>query len=143
MGHSKAFLLQDMRIKSGAIVALLLREDVNIKPDHLQLEKESDQLKMVYIRPGFHWIREVFAAEFEAVLRIKKLQPKEMWTRYKNWGGFEDHREVVLLKEALTNLRAKVVSRERPDVFKKSKRAKEIKRAGKRISKAQGVKSTV
>lgn len=138
MGHSKAFLLEDMRRKAGEIMAVLVGEDVSIKPDHLLLEDgDIDHLKITFIRPGFYWIRGVYEEEYEEVNKIKKLLPDHLWARYKSWGGFDEHREVVLLKDALIKLRAKVVSRDRPDIFKKSKRAKEI-----RLLKTKTAKTT-
>ena len=44
-----------------------------------------------------------------------------MWNRYAAWDDFQEAREVILLKEALTNLKKQVVNSKRPILFKKSR----------------------
>lgn len=127
MGHTKVFLLEEMKTTGETIIALLLQEDVNIKPDHFSFSEDVSILKMDFIRPGYKWLNTVLIEEFEEVKKVKRLLTDKLWKRYKTWGGFEDLREAILLKEALNTLRAKVVSRERPDVLKKSKCTKAIK----------------
>jgi len=122
MALSKESMLEEMRLKGGAIMATLMEEDVKIKPDHLHIPEDGMKFLADFIRKAHHWLVAVYDAEYAEVRRIKKMQPDEMWARYKKWGGFEEHREVVLLNNALVTLRAKLVSRERPDFFKKSKR---------------------
>ena len=122
MAHSKESMLEDMHLKGGAIMVLLLEEEVQIKPDQLHVPEDGADFRAGFIRAGFKWINEVYENEYAKVTRIKKMQPDEMWARYKKWGGFEEHREVVLLRDALSVLRAKIVSRSRPDFYKKSKR---------------------
>lgn len=127
MGRSKVFLLDEIKRMGGQMMATMIEEDVAIKPEQLDLGNEADQLPMTMVREGHKWIEDVFATEYAEVVRIKNLQPDEMWTRYKKWGGFEEHREVILLHDALVALRKRVISRGRPDIFKSSKRTKAIK----------------
>lgn len=122
MAHSKESMLEEMRLKGGAMIATLLEEDVNIKPDQLHIPEDADKFRADFIRPAHHWLVEVFATEYAEVRRIKRMQPDEMWARYKSWGGFEEYREVTLLNKALSTLRKRIVSRTRPDFYKKSKR---------------------
>lgn len=119
---TKAYLLEEMRMICGKIMGLLIEEDAQVKPDQLDIPADSDKFKMSFIRDGFNWLSEVFTTEYQEVIRIKKTQPEEIWLRYRSWGGFEDHEEVVLLRKAINELRAKVISRKRADYFKKSKR---------------------
>ena len=127
MGHSKASLLEDIKVKGGQMMATMIAEDVAIKPDYLSLPEEAAKLKMPMIRAGWKWLTAIYDDEYAEVRRLKSLLPDEIWARYKSWGGFEDHREVVLLKEALVALRKRLISREKPDIFKKSKCEKAIK----------------
>ena len=123
MAHSKESMLEEMRLKGGAIMAMLTEEEVTIKPDHLHIPEDAIELRADFIRPAYYWLGGIYEKEFVEVRRIKKMQPDEMWARYKRWGMSDDYREVTLLKSALHALRTILVSRTRPDFFKKSKRA--------------------
>ncbi len=127
MGHTKAFLLDDMATKGKEMITLLLAEGVSIKEDHFVFEDECSTIKMTFIRPDWKWMCKVHKKEFAQVQKIKALLSPELWKRYRDWCGFDEHREVVLLREALSILRARMVSRKRPPFLKRSFRAKEIK----------------
>jgi hypothetical protein len=101
---------------------VLLEENASIKPDHLEVPIDSDIYKMPFVQEGHHWVTEIYNKEYVEVLRIKKMQPEAVWQRYKRWGVFDEHREVILLRKAINVLRTAVVARSRPDFFKKSKR---------------------
>jgi len=132
MAHSKAHMLDTMNVLVVEILALLENEDVKIKPDQLCIPDSAAQLRADFIRPAYHWLVTLEHEEFAAVRSIKKLLPEEIWVKYRTWGGFEDHRECVMLREALANLRQKIVGRDRPDFFKKTLVAKSLKRAEKK-----------
>lgn len=129
MAHSKVSMLSDMSTQGIEIMDTLVREGVSIKPEHLNVPDGSEDLRADFIRPAYHWVADLYESEYTEITRIKAMQPDEIWSRYKLWGGFEDHREVVLLKEALNALRTKLVSRKRPDFYKKSTREKAFKAA--------------
>lgn len=131
MAHSKAFMLEEMHKNAGAIMTILLEEDVQIKPDYLHIPENSEKLRADFIRPAFHWLKEVYAREYYDVREVKKLLPDHIWKRYKDWGGFDEHRECVMLREALSQLRRAVVARTRPDFFKKTIIAKKFKEIAK------------
>jgi len=122
MAHSKEHMLREIQAMGGQIAVLLQYEGVKITEDYFLLTEEDYQLRADFIRPAFHWLEDVFKTEFTEVLRIKRMQPSEIWARYKQWGCFEEHREVLLLNKALNALRMKLITRTRPDFFKKSKR---------------------
>jgi hypothetical protein len=132
MGHSKSFMLDAMHKYAGAIMTLLNEEDVKIKEGHLGIPEDATILRADFIRPAYHWLLGVHDLEYNDVLDIKRLLKPEIWKRYKDWGGFDDHREMVLLQARLSELRRKLVSRERPDFFKKTLIAKGLKRAQKK-----------
>lgn len=126
MARSKAAMLEEMTQLSNMIMTVMLEEEVTIKPEQLAFEDECIKLKADYIRPAYKWLIELSEKEFSEVLRVKSLLSAELWQRYRTWGGFEEHREVILLKAALKTLRMAVVSRNRPDFYKRSKRAKKL-----------------
>jgi hypothetical protein len=73
------------------------------------------------LEEALKWTKELFIKEYKDVQTIKSLLTEEMWTRYMAWEDFSDHREVVLLNEALKKLRKKVVNGQRPDLFKRER----------------------
>ena len=122
MARSKASMLEEMASLSDQIVVLLQLENVVIRKDHLTIPNDAYQYRADFIRPAYVWLCARYDVEYSDVQRIKKMQPAAIWERYKKWGGFEEHREVLLLNDALILLRSSLVSRTRPDFFKKSKR---------------------
>lgn len=136
MAHSKSFMLDAMREQAAKIMDLLTAEGVAIKPDHLTIPENAEKLRADFLRPGFHWLYEIHDNEYDAVIQIKKLLKPEIWQRYKEWGGFDEHREMILLRERLSDLRKRLVSRDRPDFFKKTVIAKALKRAEKKNKKS-------
>lgn len=132
MAHSKSFMLDAMQQRAKEIMLLLTAEDVSIKQDHLSIPENASILRADFIRPAYHWMVEVYEVEYNDVQEIKRLLKPEIWQRYKAWGGFDEHREMVLLKARLSDLRQRLVSRDRPDFFKKTKIAKGLKRAQKK-----------
>lgn len=124
MGHSKAFMLEDMHKRANDIMAALLKEKAKVRENQLDIPEDAGEIfKIDFIRPAYAWLKEVHEHEFQAYREIKLLLPEEIWERYEKWGGFEEHRECVLLKDATIQLRKRICSRERPDFFKKSKRS--------------------
>jgi hypothetical protein len=134
-------MLEEMRLKGGAIMTTLIAEDVSIKAEQLLVPEDATDLRADFIRPAHHWLVEVYDTEYAEVRRIKAMQPDAMWARYKNWGGFEEYREVLLLKDALSALRSKIVSRKRPDFYKKSKRNAKQNKTKAGLSKAESTES--
>ena len=93
-----------------------------VKENHLQVPEKALDLKAEFIRPAFYWVEEVYSAEYTGYRRIRDLCTEEIWNRYFLWApDFDDHREMVLLRKAAFELRKRVVSRTRPDLFKKGK----------------------
>ena len=54
-------------------------------------------------------------------MAIRKLLKEETWDRYERWGGFDEHREVILLNERFAVLKKAMAMSRRPDIFKKTK----------------------
>lgn len=131
MAHSKTFMLEEMHKTAGAIMTILLEEDIQIKPDYLHIPENAAKLRADFIRPAYYWLNEVYGNEYYKVREVKKLLPDHIWKRYKEWGGFDEHRECVMLRESLSVLRRAVVTRSRPDFFKKTIIAKKFKEIAK------------
>jgi len=117
------------------IMDLLIKEDVTIKHNALVILEDSEKLRADFIRPGFKWISEVYSIEYKKVKRVKGLLSEELWKRYKEWDFFEDHREMILLRQSLNELRTAIVSRKRPDFYKKKKYEKQKNRVSKAKSR--------
>jgi len=125
VGHSKEHMLTVMASHLTAMDTAL--KHANIKEGHLAITEKAAELPVTMIREAFHWVEELFQCEFHGYQKVRKLCTEEIWTRYLAWEDFADHREVVLLKKAAFLLRQKVVSRKRPDFFKKGKVAAALK----------------
>ena len=134
MAHSKAYMISEMRTMGAIIMDLLNGEDTKIKPGHLEVPEESEELRADFIRPAYKWILAIYNEEYVEAWRVKSLLPAELWKRYKSWGGFDDHREVVLLRKACNSLRTVLVSQQRPDFYKRTK----YEQAKKKLHKAKG-----
>ena len=95
--------------------------EAKIKEDYLLVDPEAVNFDISIITEAFDWIHEIHDKEYQKAKEIKMLLPDEMWIRYKSWGDFGDHKEVVLLNGSLQSLRKAVVNSTRPNLFKKSK----------------------
>jgi len=93
--------------------------DAKIKENHLSLHEDAHDLPADMIREGYKWLFEIFTNEYAAVATVRRLLSEEQWDRYLKWGGFEDHQECVLMREKMIPFRAALVSRNRPNLFKK------------------------
>ena len=89
---------------------------------------------MVFIRPGYKWIKAIFDSEFLAAQTIRKQVSEEQWASYKRMAGMgtEELTEVIEMNKALVQLRQAVSSKTRPDFFKRSKQRVEDKRSKKK-----------
>ena len=126
-------------IKSMVADIKLHFDEAKIKENHIDLPyEECESLPADMIREGYKWIQEIHKNEYAAVRMVKRLLPKELWDRYKAWDGFNDHQEVVLLREKMIPFRKKLVSRDRPKLFKKG----EVNGQLKKISREKRAKSS-
>lgn len=134
MAHSKAYMLAEMNVMGNEIMTLLLKEETKIRKNHLIVPEGSEELRADFIRPAYKWLANIYHNEYAKARRVRGLLSDELWARYKSWGGFDEHREVVLLRKACNDLRTALVSQKRPDFYKRTK----YERAKTGISKAKG-----
>jgi len=98
-----------------------------IKP--VFVHEDSAILPVDVVREGYQWLLAVHQGPFQKVLDIWKLCPEGVWDRYFLFGGFEEHREMVLLHKALIQLKKAMYRR--PVLFTKSKVTKLVRKAKK------------
>lgn len=103
--------------------------EAGIADDYLTLPSNVHEIDLKYITDGYDWISQINNTVWRNAHNIKRLLSDEMWERYATWEDFEDAREVVLLKEALVNLKKQVTNSRRPTLFKKARLKAIIKRA--------------
>jgi len=96
-----------------------------IKPVFVHVD--SAILPAELVREGYQWLVAVHQGPFQQVLNIWKLCPEQVWDRYFLFGGFEEHREMMLLHKALVHLKKSMYRR--PVLFTKSKATKLIRKA--------------
>lgn len=102
----------------------LMRPALNfakIKDGHLSIPDDAKQLPVSMIREAFHWVLSLFECEYYGYKKMRDLCTEEIWERYLKWEGCEDFREVILLRKATHTFRQQVISRKRPNFFKKGK----------------------
>jgi hypothetical protein len=109
--------------------------EAGIPDEYLCLPDKIHVIDGKYIIEGYEWISEIYNNVYRDAKTIKNLLSEEMWERYSTWEDFDDHREVILLKDALMNLRKQVVNIKRPVLFKKSRIKLIYERALKRRKK--------
>jgi len=117
MSKSRTVLCDEMRVMVTHMAPMMT--EAKIKEGHLEIHEEADTLPADMVREAHKWLTSIFEKEFQAVKTVKRLLPDDMWKRYKSWGDFGDHQEVVLLREKMIPFRKVIVSRERPEFFKK------------------------
>jgi len=95
---------------------ILIEAGINFKFYELP---EKDQVKVEWCHEALNWLKEIYESVYKDTLKIKELLPEEIWLRYKLWGDFDEHREVILLNTALRKLHSRMVVLKRPIFFKK------------------------
>ena len=109
--------------------------EAGIPGDYLSLPEGVECLDIKYIEDGYEWISKIFNTVFRDAKAIKNLLSEDMWERYSKWDDFAEHREMILLKDALSNLKKQIVNVQRPVLFKRSRIKTMVERAIKRRSK--------
>jgi len=99
----------------------VLFDEAKIPEDYLFVDPAAINFPKEVILEAFDWMHTVHDDQFQKVKRTKMLLPDELWKRYKDWGDFGDHKEVLLLNEGLQALRKAIINSGRPDLFKKAK----------------------
>ena len=116
MSKSKEGMVTDM--KTMLLQMGLEFAEAKISESRLIIHPEYAMLKISMIREAYKWIKEIYDTQYTDVRVIRRLLPAEIWVRYRNWGGFADHRECVMLHDAHVKLR-KAIYKNRPAFFKK------------------------
>ena len=95
--------------------------ELKIREGHLSLPEDLTIFKAATLKDGLEWIEAIWSKEYDALVRAKRLLTPDQWKRYELWGfeNFEDHQEVIILRRAQVDLRKVLVSKDRPDLFKK------------------------
>lgn len=94
--------------------------EANIPEDYLDFPEDAKYFEQHIIEVAHRWILGIYNKEYREAKAIKSLLSEEMWERYRTWADFGDHREVVLLTEAIQKLRKVVMIGSRPELFKKA-----------------------
>lgn len=94
--------------------------EATVPEDYFNLPDEVEFFPQELLKEGYEWIERIYNKEHREAKNIKGLLSEEMWERYRQWADFGDHREVVLLTEALQKFRKTVMNAKRPMIFKKS-----------------------
>lgn len=126
MGYRKVDMLAKIQRISAELAETFDREGIKVKPLYYTVAEDADK-HIARVREAHQWMSDIEAFELLEVRKIYGLLKPEIWARYRSWGGFEEHREMKMLSAALAALRTKVISRQRPDFFKRPKPVKKKK----------------
>jgi len=127
MGRSKTVMLDRMRRRISEMKPFIKMS--KSKEGVLDFPDDSIHVPASLMREGYSWLMTIVDGPFYAVRKVWALCPKEVWDRYFLFGGFDDHREMIMLKTALKEFRKQIMTRNRPGFFKKGKRNGIIKKA--------------
>lgn len=95
-------------------------EELKIRADHLTIPENVVDLKSEDIKIALEWLRGICHNQHSALVKARKLLTPDQWKRYALWGDdFDEHQEVIILKKAQVELRKVLVSKDRPNLFKK------------------------
>jgi hypothetical protein len=81
---------------------------------------EAETFRMDFIRPGHHWLRDIFINEFKEARRIWTQQSEWMWEKILQCDDPQTFKEYVLLKSRLKKLRERF-QEQAPDFFSSTK----------------------
>lgn len=95
-------------------------ERIGVKRNFPFLHPRSNELPSDIIIEAWRWLKYLHAGVYADYMRVRKLLPEEIWKRYALLGGFENHREVVMLRDAGKLVRSHVTHVARPSLFKRS-----------------------
>lgn len=81
------------------------------------------------IKEASEWIEELYGM-YKAIARIWRTQDEDVWRRYFTWSHLQDNSTYKILDNEVQHVVKKLAARNRPDLFKVSKRpkAKKVKR---------------
>lgn len=86
------------------------------------------------IKAGYDWVEELYGM-FKCLRRIWRSQDEDVWKRYLTWEHLRDNSTFKLLDNECKMIVKYMSKRDRPDVFKKTKRAKYAQKRKKSGSK--------
>ena len=72
------------------------------------------------LQQAYEWLNSIYYSEYQKCRKTKRLLPDHLWERYKSWGDFEGHQEVMELKHNLESLRKRFNRNDRPNLFKRT-----------------------
>ena len=113
------------KIKNLAEIMAPLMVEAGYKHNFLEVDDEALILDEYHLENAYHWLMDLHGHEWRNCLEIFSLLPFEVWERYDTWGGFEDHREMKMRKEARKYLKKRYSTR--PLLFNKGKLTNAIK----------------
>ena len=93
----------------------------------LGVPEHSEKLTAAFVKGGYDWLRNIYENQYAKALEVWKLLPEALWKRYAVWGCFEDHREAIMLTNALAEMKKVIMCQGRPAFFKKAIIAKRLR----------------
>lgn len=104
-------------------------EEAKIKLDYVLPPEDTSKVPTVYLEEGLKWIKDIHDNEYQECLKTKALIPEDQWELYK-FMDMEGSREMIDLKKNFRDLRKRIISKERPAVFRKKRFNAKSQRSG-------------
>ena len=108
------FEIDDMHRRMRLLMALSGVTRMNV----FDLPAIADNFRADFIRPGFHWLRDIFETEFKELNRIWKQTSESLWNELLADHDSNDFKEVRKLRAHMVILKKKM-NHGRPKLFLK------------------------
>lgn len=98
---------QDMVSAMGVYIIEMRTEltRAGIPPEALQIPDGWEHVPITIIREAYYWILQVYQLQFNDCQSVRQLLSGQLWEKYENWGGFDDLREMIMLRKTHKNLK--------------------------------------
>jgi len=103
---------------------------VSIDSSILDFDDEVRRMPGPDITAAYNWVEGLYGM-FKVLRRIWKTQDPDVWRRYMTWHNLRDNSTFKMLDNECKIIVKYLNKRDRPDVFKKTKRAKYVKKTKK------------
>lgn len=108
------------KIEKLACEMMPILTEAKIKESYLELPEEPASVPMAYLKEGLRWLMALHANEYQACLQTKALIPSDQWEMYRML-DMQGSREMIDLSKNFRDLRKKIISKDRPSLFRKKK----------------------
>lgn len=97
---------------------------------------DVERMPAADIKAGYDWTEQLYE-HYKYLMRIWRTQEEDVWKRYLTWDNLRDNPTFKLLDNECKIIVKYMNKRNRPDIFKKTKRAKYAKSKTKKAASTE------